>query len=55
MLEVLEIQEVQSYEEARKEIKETKVAAKVRIDLAEIEILERRIVPTGGGETFLPL
>jgi len=27
----------------------------VTVDVHEIEILERRIVPTGSGETFLPL
>ena len=52
MLELLEMQEVASYEEMNEE---TKVAPKVKIDLREIEILERRIVPTGSGETFLPL
>jgi hypothetical protein len=52
MLELLEIQEVASYEEKNEE---TKAAPRVKIDLREIEILERRIVPTGSGETFLPL
>jgi hypothetical protein len=52
MLELLEIQEVSSYEENSKE---TTATPKVKIDLREIEILERRIVPTGSGETFLPL
>jgi hypothetical protein len=51
MLELLEIQEVASYEEKNEETK----APRVKIDLREIEILERRIVPTGSGETFLPL
>jgi hypothetical protein len=52
MLELLEMQEVASYEEKNEE---TKSAPRVKIDLREIEILERRIVPTGSGETFLPL
>ena len=52
MLELLEIQEVPVCEETRDEIK---AAPRVKIDLREIEILERRIVPTGSGETFLPL
>jgi hypothetical protein len=52
MLELMEIQEVASIEEVNEK---TNVAPKVKIDLREIEILERRIVPTGSGETFLPL
>jgi|SwirhirootsSR2_FD_contig_21_11247202_length_315_multi_6_in_0_out_0_1 hypothetical protein len=55
MLELLEIQEVSSYETVNQVNDETKAAPRVKIDLREIEILERRIVPTGSGETFLPL
>jgi len=34
---------------------ETPAKQTIVVDIREIEILERRIVPTGSGETFLPL
>jgi len=52
MLDLLEIQEVPSHEEINPD---PKIFERLKRDLREIEILERRIVPTGSGETVLPL
>jgi hypothetical protein len=35
--------------------KDDKPEVNIKFDPAEIEILEKRIVPTGSGETVLPL
>jgi len=52
MLEILEIEDSPSFDEISYQ---TLVDERMRFDLREIEILERRIVPTGSGETVLPL